>query len=498
VTEIKAERVVCLTATATPRVAKDICDAFHIEETGLFRTSTYRPNLRLLAETATTKQELYPKLFAFLRSNPGASIVYVALQRHTEALAKDLRDQGFNAEAFHAGLKIDVKTNLQNEFMRCENMIIVATIAFGMGIDKTSIRTVVHFNIPSSIESYSQEIGRAGRDGKNSICMFYVCAEDLHLREIFARGDLPSRESVNGLLQDIFDPVTMRLPIGAEIKSFQVQQGKDFDIRATTLNNIYTQLELKHGLIRATTPTYTKYTFKPASSFSTRLASDTSPAAQAIKLTAKHAILLTHIDVDIAANKVRLSRLDIRKLNDWNEEGMIELKPSGVLNVYKILSPLPQTPASISKIANDIYSAMQKREQEALDRTDAILNLITSPMCFNRSLAKYFGDDLPTGKVECGHCTWCESHERVQKPIPPKVEFNWPAFRTVLLQVRARDDARFLARVAFGISSPRVSALKLGRHPVFGSMGDHEFMVSRFSAMTISLVIQCVTGLTFV
>lgn len=471
--------MICLTATATPRVAKDICNAFDIEEAGLFRTSTYRPNLRLLAESAKTKQELYPKLFAFLRNNPGASIIYVTLQKQTEALAEDLRDQGFNAKAFHAGMDMVVKTKLQEEFMRREDLIIVATIAFGMGIDKASIRSVVHFNIPSSLESYSQEIGRAGRDGKPSICMFYVCGEDLHLREIFARGDLPSRESVRGLLQNIFDPETVKLPVGREFKSSQLQQGKDFDIRATTLSNIYAQLELKHGLIRATTPIYTKYSFAPAGSFSSRLLSDTSPAARAIKLTAKPAKSLTYIDVDVAANKVGLPRTDIiRKLNDWNEEQVLELKQSGVLNVYKVLKPLPKSSEEIEKLASDIYSLMQKREQEALDRTEAMLALITSSACFSHALANYFGDDLPGGKKECGHCTWCESHEAVKKLVFPKVDFNWPAFHRVLAQVEDRDDARFLARIAFGITSPRVTALKLGRHPVFGSMADHEFIVN--------------------
>lgn len=128
VKEVKAERVVCLTATATPKVAKDIRDQFDIDETGLFRTSSYRSNLQLLAESASTKQELYPKLFSFLTKNPGPTIIYVTLQKQTEALALDLRRKGFKAQSFHAGMATAEKMRIQDDFMAKDNLIIVATV----------------------------------------------------------------------------------------------------------------------------------------------------------------------------------------------------------------------------------------------------------------------------------------------------------------------------------------------------------------------------------
>ncbi|KAN0113348.1 ATP-dependent DNA helicase-like protein recQ [Hyaloscypha variabilis] len=477
--EIRAERVVCLTATATPRVASDICRAFNINETeGLFRTSTYRSNLHLLAESGKTKKELYPSLIKFLKDNRGATIVYVTLQKQTEELATELRKGGFNARSFHAGMDTATKTRLQDDFMRADDLIIVATIAFGMGIDKASIRNVVHFNIPSSLESYSQEIGRAGRDGIQSKCMFYVCGEDLHLREMFARGDLPPRESLRSLLQDIFHSTNVSLPVGGEIRTSHYEQEREFDIRSTTLKNIYAQLELTHNLIRATTPVYTKYTYKASSGYDSALASDKSAATAAIKKYGKKAKTWYSIDID-SLTISGLPRADIiRKLNELDESGVIELKPAGVYNVYKITQSLPRTGPAIESYVDQIYEVMEKREQEALNRTEQMLQLITDKRCFSRALAQHFGDDLPGGKTECGHCTWCMTKTSIVQQVPPPVTFNFPAFKAILDHVPNRDDARFLARIAFGITSPKATKMKLSKHPIFGSMADHTFMVS--------------------
>lgn len=138
--EIEAERVVCLTATATPAVVHDVCKAFTIANSAVYRTPTYRSNLRLLARSFKTKKESYPELMSFLRDHPGPAIIYVTLQRHTEELAEQLRKHGFKACYFHAGMKSQDKIECQEAFMASSELIVVATIAFGMGIGESRCR----------------------------------------------------------------------------------------------------------------------------------------------------------------------------------------------------------------------------------------------------------------------------------------------------------------------------------------------------------------------
>lgn len=370
VKECQAERVVCLTATATPQVARDVCDAFDIDTSGLFRTTVYRPNLELRIQSTKVKDETFPKLFAFLRAKPGPTIVYVTLQKQAENLANDLREQKFNARCFHAGMEVKVKTEVQNAFMASDKLIvsrtvcplasreitnqslqIVATIAFGMGIDKANIRNVVHFDIPASIEGYSQEIGRAGRDGLTSQCLLFLSGEDLPLRESFCRGDMPSRESVHALLSEIFSAENAQTPVGRTLEFTHYSQSRDHDIRSSTLSIVYASLELRFRLLRAMTPRYTTYKFQARRGWEQFVDKSPLPVVKAIKNHAKKAVTWYDIDVNVAAMSGGMSRYDVvQKLEDWNSSGLIELKTTGVLNVYRVESQLPASSAELEAL----------------------------------------------------------------------------------------------------------------------------------------------------
>ena len=177
--------VMALTATATERVRKDILDQLKINGAPQFVASFNRPNLNY---RVTPKKDSFANLVKLLRgSKEGSAIVYCFSRRETEELAASLSSRGLKALAYHAGLEDEVRRKTQEQFLRDEIPTIVATIAFGMGVDKPNVRLVVHYDLPKTVEGYYQETGRAGRDGLPSDCVLFFTRSDEVKQEYFIR-----------------------------------------------------------------------------------------------------------------------------------------------------------------------------------------------------------------------------------------------------------------------------------------------------------------------
>lgn len=195
--------VIALTATATPKVQEDIVHNLGLRNPDIFISSFNRPNLEYEIRPKIKKDQTIKGVVKYIHDNKGKSgIIYTLNRKTTEELAELLNVNGIKAGAYHAGLDSKLRAERQDQFLNEDIQVIVATIAFGMGIDKPDIRFVIHYNIPKSLENYYQETGRAGRDGYEGKCILYYSHKDVSKLEHFLRDKQLSEREVGMQLID--------------------------------------------------------------------------------------------------------------------------------------------------------------------------------------------------------------------------------------------------------------------------------------------------------
>lgn len=405
-------QVLLLTATATPKVIADMQAKFAIAAEDVVTTGFYRPNLNLLVEPVRGADKR-ARLVQWLGERPGQpSIVYVTLQRTAEQIAEHLTQHGIGAEAYHAGLPHEQREAIQRRFMGGQSNCIVATIAFGMGIDKSDIRNVVHFDLPKSIENYSQEIGRAGRDGQRSDCLVLANRDSLNVLENFVYGDTPELEGI----RCVFDELKAAAPDG-QWEFLLGPLADQSNIRQLPLKTLLVQLELRR-LIAPRYAYFAEYRFKfltEPQELLERFEGERRDFVSAIIQTSSRARTWATVNFDGMYQQYHAERSRVVKALDYfQEKGWIELESKQMTEVYSVL----ETNVDTQVLGAELHAYFTRHERGEIARIHAMLELFATERCLGYRLAQYFGDD--NAPQQCGHCSVCHG-QVAQLPEPPSL-----------------------------------------------------------------------------
>ncbi|WP_138738724.1 RecQ family ATP-dependent DNA helicase [Pseudomonas sp. FSL W7-0098] len=464
-----------LTATATPNVIADMQAKFAIAETDVITTGFYRANLNLWVEPVSGAAKRQ-RLVQWMNGRIGQpSIVYVTLQRTAEQIAEHLSQHGISANAYHAGLPHEQREGIQRQFMGGQLNCIVATIAFGMGIDKSDIRNVVHFDLPKSIENYSQEIGRAGRDGQPSDCLVLANRDSLNVLENFVYGDTPELAGIRCVLEELRGAIPegqwefMLLPLSDQS-----------NIRQLPLKTLLVQLELR-GLIAPRYAYFAEYRFKFLIEPEVLLAKFEGERQQfvsAIIQTSTRARTWATVNFDTLYGQHQADRNRVVKALDYfQEKGWIELESKQMSEVYSLLV----SDFDAEALSQELHAYFCAHESGEIKRIHAMLALFASDTCLSYRLARYFGDDQ--APRQCGHCSVCAGQVARLPEAPalaPLVDKNVEVLCGVFIHrhqeyAGSYPPAERLTRFLCGISVPMFTKMKARAIPGFAALENYPY-----------------------
>ncbi len=463
-------QTIALTATATQLVREDICQVLNLDNPAVFVSGFARDNLALCVESPASNSARDHRLIEFLRQNTGSGIVYASTRKNCEHVVELLQDEiGRSLAFYHAGLAPDRRRQVQEAFMSGEVPVIVATNAFGMGIDKADLRFVVHYNLPGSIEAYYQEAGRAGRDGNPSECLLLHSYQDRFIQEFFIENSYPSRDVVRQVYEYLrqidHDPIELTL--------LEIKDDLGLSIGGEGISTCENLLE-KAGAIE-------------------RLDSQQNMAA--VKIDSQLPSLVDFLPRDAKVQRKVLRALE-RRVGPMRGERIffqpkslaaeLDMKWAAVSRAISQIGHLesfdyvpPFRGRAIHMLCRDKkfeqldidFDELQRRKQAEYDKLARVIQFATTQRCRQLEILEYFGDsELKT----CNRCDNCRKRKQVSgNPSSRYIDQNACRYAIqVGLSGAARTHGRvgktLIALMLCGSMAKKVKNLSLHRLSTFG------------------------------
>ena len=441
--------VLALTATAPPAVQADIRATLGVPDDGVVNTGARRPNLALRVEAPADRER---RLIELLREDPNApTIVYALRQADTVRLATLIDQAGVVARPYHAGLAPEIRAETQDAFLRDEIACVVATIAFGMGVDKPNVRRVFHAHAPKSLEGYVQEVGRAGRDGAPAEGVLLYDESDLPALANFVEAKVPNEEQVRGALNAAF--TSKETPDVVAFNPFAV--GDQFDLDAVAVRTLFARLELR-GIVRALTPAYDAYQLPLAhdvEATASALGERDGAVWRELMVHARRGRVWQTLELREAARAARVPIASAQAIvRRAEEEGGADMKASGVLHRFQVLRrPDRQvdTPALLKSVDDAVAGERQ--------RLASVRGYALAVTCRQAHAVAYLGD---ADTSPCGLCDICRGEPPLDEAGLPRHDWRCVVDRRAVLQMAAEfgpDDvaiARALCQVTTTRSRP--------------------------------------------
>lgn len=405
--------VVALTATATPEVRTDIGRQLGLKNPETVITGFARPNLQFAVMTAGNGQKL-ESILELLNSNQeiGSGIIYVGTRARADEIVEALVDNGIKAVGYHAGMDSESRDWVQEKFMSGEAQVVVATNAFGLGINKKDIRFVIHHDIPGTVEAYYQEAGRAGRDGCDSFCLLFHNQQDRYLREFFIKGDNPDPNIITEIYDFLLRRAGLEIDPGASIlvTYAEISQNLSDQIPEMAIGTALKILE-KEGYI-------SRPNEKNANSF-LKIMKDWNEIGAAISKRSKSQLeivakLEERYAAELAAGwefspeeaaivlKVKKDSL-LRAVKKLAERGLMEYRPPFRGTEIKILKIVEPEDLELD------FKALKAKAARAYEKLDEMEAYVYHLGCRQEYILKYFGDESAR---PCGRCDSCLKLER--------------------------------------------------------------------------------------
>ena len=405
---IGSPQTVALTATATPYVRADIIEQLNLSEPRAFVSGFDRPNLSIGVVHTEREREKFARIRQLATEYESQSgIIYTSTRKSVEQITQKLKGERLSVVGYHAGMTDDERVRAQDDFMSGRAQMIVATNAFGMGIDKPDIRFVVHFHLPGSIEAYYQEIGRAGRDGAQSVCLLLFNYADKRTQDYFIEGSYPPPELIANVYQALAGTNQKRIELST----------REIAARAGVRNEMAVQSALitleKAGHIERGTGSENRATLRLL--IRPHLAREAVASRRGVQLKQVLFGLLggyelnerADVEIDVAdfAETLGMELKQMRRaLSSLSEAGIIRYQPA---RRTRGLVMLDEQPATRLRIRPEDLARRAALEQRKLRE---MISFCYTEDCYRAFILDYFGDGAHAGR--CGSCGNCLMRER--------------------------------------------------------------------------------------